>query len=228
MRVLFHQRSKTLICVACDGAGSASHGGQGAALAARTISQQVYSGLKRSLKSFDQQLIWDAVDLARDQIALAAKNRDLTSRDFATTLVLCLTNGSTSIVAHVGDGAIIARARATSDWMSLSWPEHGEYASTTYFLSDDGELRMRVTRFDEKIDRLVLMTDGLERLALDFAKCTPHAPFFAGVANPVASGSSIGCNKELSKSLREYLASPKINERTDDDKTLIIAALEKV
>jgi hypothetical protein len=40
---------------------------------------------------------------------------------------------------------------------------------------------------------------------------------------PVRKTKAIGLDQELSEGLRRYLASPAICERTDDDKTLVLA-----
>ena len=213
-----------MIAVACDGAGTAEFGGQGAAIAARTFTSEIARCLKRSLKSITDQVIWDAVDLVRDQITIAARKRDLVLRDFATTLVACISDGRNTISAHIGDGAITARLASDGLWQSLSWPEHGEYASTTFFMTDEIDVRLRISRFAEPVDRIVVMTDGLERLALDFARLVPHSPFFAGISEPVFADGNERGSPILSKALRRYLDSPAINDRTDDDKTLIIAA----
>jgi hypothetical protein len=71
-----------------------------------------------------------------------------------------------------------------------------------------------------------LFTDGIERLALNFAAIEPHTPFFASMTEPVVKGEQVGFNVALSRQLAAYLSSDSINERTDDDKTLILAALQ--
>jgi len=73
------------------------------------------------------------------------------------------------------------------------------------------------------LDRLAVMTDGIERLALDFAAFVPHSPFFEGVSKPVAASGIGGADSDLSRKLAAYLASDAVNARTDDDKTLILA-----
>jgi serine/threonine protein phosphatase PrpC len=224
-RVVLRSSNKIFIAAVCDGAGTAEYGGQGAAIAARTFTNEIANSVKRSLKNITDQVIWDAVDLIRDQITIAAQKRDLVMRDFATTLVASISDGRNTITVHVGDGTIAGRLAKDGLWQSLSWPEHGEYASTTFFLTDTSEVKLRVSRFSEPIDRIVLMTDGLERLALDFAQLVPHAPFFAGISEPISAEGDNRGSPKLAKALQKYLDSPAINERTDDDKTLVIAAL---
>lgn len=140
-------------------------------------------------------------------------------------MVMVITDGSSTLSLHIGDGAAVARERDSSSWLALSWPEHGEYASTTVFLTDEAGARARIQRHEVDIDRLVVFTDGIERLALDFTGGLPHSPFFAGVTAPVAASQCSGFDGPLSSKLGQYLVSAPINDRTDDDKTLIVAVL---
>jgi hypothetical protein len=77
-------------------------------------------------------------------------------------------------------------------------------------------------RWDEPIDEIGLFTDGLQRLLLHEATKTAHGPFFRAVFPPVR-GESPGCSDRLSIALADLLASSRVNQRTDDDKTLILA-----
>lgn len=208
-----------LIAAACDGAGSAARGRGGAVLAARSLTEAARAHLADG-ELPDNAIVDGWVEAARERIARAAAARDLAPRDFATTVVLLLTDGAQSLVLHIGDGAAVAR---TADgWRALTWPEQGEYAATTYFLTDDAP-RLRVARAAEPADRFALFSDGLERLALDFAAEQPHAPFFDGVSAPVAASTVAGRDATLSAQLGAFLDSERVNARTDDDKTLILA-----
>ncbi len=134
-------------------------------------------------------------------------------------------DGTDTLVVHIGDGAAVARNAVTGDWEAMSWPAQGEYASTTFFLTDDGGPRVRIVRSAVPVDRVAVFTDGIERLALDFAAERAHGPFFSGMSDPVAAAAASGWNLPLSRKLGDYLASPAVNARTDDDKTLILACL---
>lgn len=211
-----------LVAIACDGAGSSSHGGEGASLAARRISSLALAHVREHRILPCDAKIRDWIDETRDLIAQAAASRGLGLRDFATTLVLALASRDELLCAHIGDGAIAVRENESSAWTSVSWPEHGEYASTTYFLTDDTEPRLRISSTAVAFDTLVLMTDGLERLALDFALRSPHGPFLDVMAAPLR-GLAPGRPATINRALSTYLQSATVNARTDDDKTLIVA-----
>lgn len=213
-----------LAVVTCDGAGSASHGGAGARIAAWTLAScaRTWLSFMSRLPEADAATCW--MLLARARIASVAAKRGLDSRDFATTAVVAISDGTSTITAHVGDGAVAARKAGSGDWIALSWPAQGEFASTTWFLTDEGDLALRVCRHDLPIDRLAVMTDGLERLALDFRACVPHAAFLDPMAAPLALRGTGGYDRDLSRALCAYLGSERVNDRTDDDKTLVLAA----
>ncbi len=63
------------------------------------------------------------------------------------------------------------------------------------------------------------ITDGLERLALDFRGCVPHPGFFTPFIKALAGMT----DKELfDKELVAFLESERVCERTDDDKSIIL------
>ncbi|SCX28063.1 hypothetical protein DSM25558_4360 [Agrobacterium sp. DSM 25558] len=215
----------TVFCaVVSDGAGSASHGGEGASLVCRTMAENLreyFASAELALPT--QNRVWDWVDEARDRIAMAATRRMLTPRDFAATMVLAVTNGSETFTAHIGDGAIVGRHVQNQEWQLLSASENGEYASTTYFLTDPGEPKLRTSTVKESIDALFLFSDGIENQVLDAVSGQPYVNFFTPMARPFINSDLVGRNHQLSERLAAYLDSDKFAEHTDDDKTLIIA-----
>jgi len=199
-------------------------GGQGAALIARAVDTKARERCRATLGAIPDDVVWSWVTEARDRVAKAAAKRDLTRRDFAATMICVISDGSETLVAHIGDGAVVVRDRADQLWHVLSWPSHGEYASTTFFVTDEPAPKLVLQRRASPISALVAFTDGLERLALDFAAGRAHAPFFQGILGPVAASEAVGRDQSLCAALARYLDSDAVNARTDDDKTLLVAA----
>lgn len=217
------QVGDTLVAIVADGAGSAEFGGEGASLVARTIMRKAEQSLAASWKLPSEEMVWSWLDEVRDFLALVAERRGSVPRAFASTLIAVLASPTDTLVLHIGDGAGIMKFAAEEEWSVPLWPAHGEYASTTYFVTDDPSPQLRFERVDKAASALVLMTDGLERLALDFSAKTPFAPFVTNMVRPLESNACTGRNGNLSLQLRSYLDSEKVNSRTDDDKTLVIA-----
>lgn len=211
------------IGVVSDGAGSASFGGEGASIVCRTIitSAREYLRERNSLPSNTTVEFW--IDKVRDRISFAAEKRNLTSRDFAATLICVLTDGFDTLLIHIGDGCAVFRNSLSNKWMSPSWPEQGEFASTTYFITDEIDLHLRLTKIIEPISSVVIFSDGLERLALNFALQIPFDGFLDSMIKPLSLSKEVKKDFFLSETLRNYLGSEVINARTDDDKSLIIA-----
>lgn len=214
-----------LIAVTCDGAGSTRHGRLGAVIATRMLSQRVADWVGCHNRPPSPVLLEMWVAEVRLAIFVHADRRGCAMGEFASTLVLVITDGLSILTAHVGDGAVVGQCAGSPDFIALSWPESGQYASTTFFLTDD-VVRLRIgIATDIVIDRVAVLTDGLERLALDFAGRAAHAPFFRSMFAAVASSASTGRDRPLSGQLGRFLSSDGVNARTDDDKTLVLAVL---
>jgi Protein phosphatase 2C len=220
------ESASTLVVVVADGAGSAKFGRQGAALVCRTLGVAARRHVSQEPQLPSQTLFEDWVDETRDRIYRAAQLRGGEARDFASTLVCAISTGNASVFAHVGDGCAVVRSSATRQWFAPTWPDQGEYASTTSFVTDQPSAKVRVSTLSQAIDSIVVFSDGLERMVLDMTARKPFEPFFEGIAQPVI-GSSIreGRDAKLSAQLETYLDSDAVNARTDDDKTLLIAAV---
>ena len=214
-----------LIAVACDGAGSAVFGGYGAALAARVLTKRAAEWISRTGATPPPAVLELWIAEVRLMILVSADRLGCVASAFASTLVMAISDGTKTITAHIGDGAIIARQPGNSDLIALSWPESGEYAATTFFITNPNpRLRVGVLN-DYPIDRIALLTDGIERLALDFIGRVAHGPFFDGLFRMLAASDSGGANRQLSRQLASFLDSDMVTTLTDDDKTLILAAL---
>ena len=211
---------KGLCLVVSDGAGSASHGGQGASLVCRSLTTnlRVWFATHDRLPDDEQVMAW--VDELRDRLAIVAEARGLTRRQFAATLVLLAIWGGEILALQIGDSAMVGRREGR--WEAICWPENGEFASTTFFVTDDPEVRLRTARLPLDFDAFALFSDGIENVALDHLAVQPHARFFDPMLKPVDEARDTGKLAVLSAALGRYLDSAALCERTDDDKTLIL------
>ena len=212
---------KDLVAVVSDGAGSAPFGKQGSAITCRSISQSARSHLIGASRSPTNEEIWCWLDETRDKISVAAQMRGSSRREFAATLVALIALEHETIILHVGDGAAVCNLGA--GWAAPSWPANGEYAATTFFVTDDPTADLRITRLPSPAEKIALFSDGIERLVLRFSDQTVSGPFFDKVCATVQASGRTGANSALNAGLRRHLAAPAINERTDDDKSLVVA-----
>ncbi|UYK83750.1 protein phosphatase 2C domain-containing protein [Xanthomonas sacchari] len=222
----FFQEHEAVLLVASDGAGSASQSETGAKLATAEILDCVRNhfedGHGVADLTRDVVLNWLAGVAAR--IAHRAVADGLEIREYACTLVAAIVSPTHACFFQVGDGAIVIRPRG-DDWAYVFWPQHGEYINTTVFVTDPSAvLNAEFSCNAGAVDEVAVFTDGIEALVLHQATQSVHSPFFDKIFAPVRALDGPGYNEELSSKLGAYLSSPVICERTDDDKTLLLAS----
>ncbi|WP_374940820.1 PP2C family serine/threonine-protein phosphatase [Bradyrhizobium sp. SRS-191] len=218
------EHEAALIVACSDGAGSVQHSSLGARIAIRAFCRNVRNYLKDggTIRGISRDIASDWLDDIRGRIEIISQSLELPRREFAATLVGCVIGQSQATVLHVGDGAAVHRLAGSQEWDVSSWPAHGEYASTTYFITDDPQPNFSLNEISGSVAELAVFTDGIEHLVLNFATKRPFDPFF----NQMFSGFKplgTGRNRNLSSHLRNYLRSPAVCQRTDDDKTLLLA-----
>jgi Protein phosphatase 2C len=144
------------------------------------------------------------------------------SQDLATTLIITIATPQLAAVVQIGDGMAVAKDNM-GNLLALTMPDNGEYINVTTFLtSPNGLNTAQMKLWREAIVNVGVLTDGLQMLALNIAMGAPHKPFFFPLFDFAANAE----DKEVAKDqLVRFLRSDRITQRTDDDLTLIIAAL---
>jgi hypothetical protein len=156
-------------------------------------------------------------------IAKEAESISRAPRDFACTLLAVVSSPSCTACLQIGDGVIVVADSEENVYGHVFWPDRGEYANMTHFVCEEDaveHLQFEVIR--REIVDVALLTDGLQSIALNYQQESAHEPFFNGLFAPMRTLPE-GRSAELSKSLIEFLSSPRVNEKTDDDKTLLLA-----
>jgi hypothetical protein len=209
-----------------DGAGSAAHSDIGSALAANTLVKlvQQYFDQGGILPNIDHDLARRWIRETADTVIAAAEANGHEPRDYSCTLLAAIVGSNHAAFVQVGDGAIVVSQGDEDGWAYVFWPQHGEYANTTNFIQSPD--LADVVAFDlapRCIRELAIFSDGIENLVLHKAERAVHQGFFREMIQPVRRSAAAGLDQGLSEGLRKYLASPAICQRTDDDKTLILA-----
>lgn len=207
-----------------DGAGSANFGAFGAWLTCRFLSVRFREWVHGNPELPTDEHLSDWIDELRDRISAIAARRGSVPRQFAATLAAIVVTPEEAVTLHIGDSAIVGRKGG--EWEVLCWPENGEYASSTYFVTDDPKPRLNIIRHPREHSAFALFSDGVGELALSHLERTAHTRFFDPMIRPIDVASGEGRLVELSAKLATYLAGPSVCERTDDDKTLILVSGE--
>jgi hypothetical protein len=205
----------TVLAACSDGAGSAelSHLGSKAAVE-RFMEVAVPT---ESAPERDAIEAW--VDAARERVLEEAVTQGVIPRQLACTLLVVIVGDGWAAFAQIGDGVIVFNGDA--GYELAFWPDNGEYANTTRFLTDDDYRKhLRIEIVTRQVSELAVMTDGLQMLALDFKGARVHDRFFEPLFRTVRNNPN---EEALRTSLLEFMDSKRVNERTDDDKTLLLA-----
>jgi len=223
VRVLRARRGALLSMFVADGAGSAALGGEGAALAVDSAARSIEARLGSLDGVADEMLLRDIVAQVRADVIAASAARERKPRDLACTFLGVLSTPEVTLVAQIGDGGVVLDTGAGLE-VALA-PMAGEYANTTRFVTDDDALEAMASRaWPSPALRVAAFSDGLQRLAIDMARLTPHAPLFDRLFATVRAASAAQ-ESELEPALERFLNRPEVNERTDDDKTLALAVM---
>jgi len=211
-----------LLAIVSDGAGSASHSHHGSRRACEYIDDALSQAVPGMLFTHDFAL--HVLQGLRKNLEDMATEFGLKIREFACTLIVAIVDTSRAAFWQVGDGAMCFRLRDEDTFQYAFWPDKGDYANVTFFVTDakaEEHLEFDVT--DGEILELAAFSDGIERLALDFVAGEAHSGFFNGLF-PHLRSLEPGHSARVSAQLADFLASERVNKRTDDDKTLILAS----
>lgn len=216
-----------LVLAVADGAGSAAHSEIGSWLATKTLLERIEAYLDDGgrLADLDRPvaLAW------LEEVAQALENHAAAVgdavRDYACTLLAAIVGEGHTAFFQIGDGAIVVSDGQDDGWSYVFWPQHGEFANTTNFvLSANASEALEFELAPRGVPELALFSDGIEKLVLHDATRSVHEGFFNKMFLPVRRLEQPGLDENLSAELERYLSSPLICERTDDDKTLVLAS----
>jgi hypothetical protein len=208
----------TLLLVVADGAGSANRSEEGSRIAVSNSLHFLEWNLSQHVPESPEA--WQLLlrDTLRDsRLALEEIVGDGDLYDLATTLLVVIVTQETLAAVQIGDGAIVCRD-SSGPLRVLTPLTQSEYINTTCFLTG--------TAFEEdalftvlpagEIDAIAAFTDGVQYVAIGYPMNAAHPPFF----NPLFA--FVALEDSDSSELDAFLSSAQINERTDDDKTLVL------
>lgn len=214
--------SDTLLMVLADGAGSAERAQSGAECAVQTATQFIAS---RALPPFSheadwQEFLWQLLCEVHSALTKMAEQEQREVRDFATTLLCALWFPQGVVSVQVGDGAVVLRD-PQGDLSSFSAPHTGEYWNETRFVTDTLEPEDACFQWiEQRVSHIALFSDGLQNVALQQPEGIPHPPFFTPLFQFVAH---VEDQESAKEQLAHFLGSPRLQERADDDLTLVLA-----
>jgi hypothetical protein len=204
----------TLIAIS-DGAGSAKLSHDGSHFVVTNWLEAAETFLTDS-SEIDQKTLVEIADFTRANLIEYVASKEGVIGDYSCTLLAAIIFEDRTLFFQVGDGAWVYRT--AEGYGCATWPFQGEFAGETVFLTSKTGPEHYQTALVEKADSVAGFTDGLERLALKMATKEASPSFFDSMFKSLA----IGQVSEIEEKLRGFLNSDRLNERTDDDKTLVL------
>lgn len=213
--------------IASDGAGSASRSEVASSLVVEMFFEKftLLVGSEIDLQTIDRSYILTWLDEVKNQIFIRAKNENVSPREFACTIVAAIIGVDSSIFFQIGDGAIVVSEFPGDDYGCIFWPQHGEFINQTNFIIQENLSDILEFEYSQnRINRIALFTDGIERLILNFSDRSVYPPSLHSIFEWLQNSSDSNSIDGASTALITFLNSSFINSRTDDDKSLVMAA----
>ena len=161
----------------------------------------------------DSQAVFAVARASLDaEIARHAEDR----RQWGTTALLAVLTPEATVLARIGDGGFALRQGTA--WTAPLWPEMSEYVNVTEFVTHP-DVRVQTARCPA-VEALVMFSDGLQPLALDYAARAPFVPFCGAVLRELERSADLAV---LANQLTLWLQSETIRQRADDDVSLVMA-----
>lgn len=204
-----------------DGAGSASQSLKGAEtaveIAVALLAKALDSGVSVVSSAFAESCLF----AVRDALQVLALDGQYDLRDYACTFLGLVSSSAGTLAFQIGDGGIVVD---TGKGLELSIvPMSGEYANMTRFVTDLDAASVLMTKcYPLPVTQAAVFTDGIQKIATNMATNTPHAPFFEPFFRTLRK-SKAEDEDALNAALVSFLKAPAVDQRTDDDKTLVLA-----
>lgn len=212
-----------LVAAIADGAGSVKLADVGADIASRVAVEHACRQLppRRHQTSNSMNLVLrESVIAARIALELEARNRQAQLGDLACTLILLIASQDSLAVAQIGDGAVVVQTKDGS-LETLTIPARGEYFNETRFVTSSDALDLiNFVLWVSPITHIAAFTDGIEMLALEMPNYVPYRPFFSPLFRMISAAVN---QNEANHRLRTLLSSSEVEEKTDDDITILLA-----
>jgi len=217
-----------LVAALADGAGSASLAEVGATVAAQSAIESLSAAFgKGSQPGPDDDVraaLLNALGKARASVVAEAEKRSVRARELATTLMVAAFTRTRAASAQIGDGAVVVGV-APGTFDLLTGPPQTEHLNETIFLTADGALDYAQVKLQSCHVRYgALLCDGLQLLALKYPELVPHSGFFGPLFGFLEKS---GPGEETTARLRQFLESPRVTARSDDDLSLVLAVLRE-
>jgi len=212
--------------VLADGAGSAQRGELGAQLAADLSLTQYEVWIRQHIFvdcPSDENWLGCAQTLLqgiRDKLNNQANSAQTSLHDWASTLLVFLATPNWLAGFQIGDSHLVWRQQGQDSYQLACQPMRGEYANeTTFITSPEAESKISTWILPESVSFIAAASDGIEPVSLQYPDLQPYSGFYKSLDQWMKNSTS----NELQQ-LESFLASERLEQRTSDDRSLILAS----
>jgi hypothetical protein len=216
---------QVMIGAVSDGMGSAAHSELGSQIAVKTaidlLNQKNWLNTRlneRQARAFFENLLKSVVT----EIKTEANDKGYAVRDLACTLLAFVATPDWLAAMQVGDGLIVIRPKEEATYKLLFRPTKGEYGNETVpITSSTASQEMQVTVIPKAVDFICAATDGIEHISLlKSQNWIAYHKFFEPLERQIMRSNTTETEKQ--NILRDFLNSKQVNQKTDDDKTVLL------
>lgn len=222
---VIEQIHSSLILVGADGAGSCEKAQEGAHMTCHLVKEVLFPYAQKKMLPEREAIIKMVTDIQKELETKAAQ-AVTNVKEYSCTLLGALLTENGACFFQIGDGSLIHWPKDKNGEV-IFWPPKFEYANQSAFITDtNASDTLQFCHISKPISEVALLTDGLEKVALQLSEKKVFEPFFKPIR--ACLNSLEETSLELNQKLAEFLNSPQINQRTDDDKTLIVAQVNRL
>lgn len=206
-----------ILLALADGAGFAKHAEVAARIAVERV-LELMAACDRDLNDIVEADInaWLTGVRQRLETEASASGTELT--DYSCTLLGALIENGVGHFWQLGDGGWVVQSANGIE--VATWPSSGEFINQTVFVTSDGYLDRWTQASMKEITAVLGFSDGLEHMALDYPTQAARDTFVGKLFAAVASSPQPA---DIEAQISSLLSSQLVSERTDDDKTMVLA-----
>jgi serine/threonine protein phosphatase PrpC len=227
---------QVMLGAVADGAGSAKHADRGAQIVVETMLNYLVQSeayLQRHQCSWQRthrpvtealmhKIFAKAVTKAQLALQQEANRQTWAMDDLAATLLAFVATPHWLAAMQIGDGFCVMRPQksVSEAYQVLFQPIRGEYANQTAFVTmADALQHMQVRLVEQPPAFICAATDGLEKVAIRLQDWVAFPPFFRPLEAYLEETPDPDRDDRY---LMDFLRSERLNQRTNDDKTLLL------
>jgi serine/threonine protein phosphatase PrpC len=218
--------NQVIIGAVSDGLGSKRHSDIGSKIAVSSAIKFLRQKKVWELGSYESGLkiaFEEAFQNILHKLGEEAHTSNYSIEELACTLIMFVATPKWLAAIQIGDGQIVVGSSKTQ-YILLFKPKKDGYVNETDSVTDENALQlMKFSLSHVSYEFICAATDGIENISISKNKTwEPFSKFFDGLLDLISSSNKSLPEKE--KEVEDFLNRQDINEKTDDDKTLLLCA----